>query len=101
MYVDARIITNNETVMALPNDAIVNHEGLDYIFAMISKSNEEGHEDEYIFKKIEVNTGVSDMGFTHVVPAEYLPEEIKVVTKVAYYLMAEMNKGTGGHGHHH
>ena len=41
------------------------------------------------------------MGFTHVVPAEYLPEEIKVVTKGAYYLMAEMNKGTGGHGHHH
>jgi cobalt-zinc-cadmium efflux system membrane fusion protein len=101
MYVDARIITNSETVMALPNDAIVNHEGLDYIFAMISKSNEEGHKDEYIFKKIEVNTGVSDMGFTHVVPAEYLPEEIKVVTKGAYYLMAEMNKGAGGHGHHH
>lgn len=64
--------------------------------------NEEkqNHDNEYIFKKIEVNTGASDIGFTEVVPAQSIPENATVVIKGAYYLLAEMKKGEGG-GHHH
>lgn len=122
MYVDARIVTNNQTVRVLPNDAMVNDGGLTYIFALKPSSedkhshedndksgngnNKEGHsghvhENEYQFRKIEVNTGATDIGFTEVVPAYNLPDHVKIVTKGAFYLLAELKKGENGHGHHH
>lgn len=116
MYVDARIITDKRKTQALPNDAIVADGGLNYVFVLQpdqgsgghesgtgahSHGPDGGHDDEYIFRKIEVNTGATDIGFTEVVPAYNLPENVKIVTKGAYYLLAEMKKGEGGHGHHH
>jgi cobalt-zinc-cadmium efflux system membrane fusion protein len=59
------------------------------------------HEGEYIFRKIEVNTGAKDIGFTEVVPAQKIPENAIVVTKGAFYLLAELKKGEGGGEHHH
>ncbi len=58
-------------------------------------------EGEFTFKKIEVNLGATDIGFTEVVPAQSIPENPEIVIKGAYYLQAEMKKGEGGHGHHH
>lgn len=63
--------------------------------------NKESHVDEYIFRKVEVNTGAKDLGFTEVVPAETIPENAVFVTQGAYYLLAELKKGEGGGGHHH
>lgn len=112
MYVDARIITEEGNVRALPNDAIVSDGGLDYIFVLSENENhvheqedghhhEQAHEDEFIFKLVEVNTGASDIGFTETVPVVEVSDSSRVVTKGAYYLLAEMKKGEGGHGHHH
>jgi len=123
MYVDARIITNAQKVRALPDDAIVSDGGLNYIFVLrpevtahIHDSGEEhahdeeeahkheeekSHEGEFLFRKIEVSTGAVDIGFTEVVPAFDLPDDLQIVTKGAFYLLAEMKKGEGGHGHHH
>ncbi len=108
MYVDARIITDQKVARALPISSIVSDGGLDYIFILLpeklrqggNKKNE-GHEKEYIFRKIEVNTGAEDMGFVEVVPAYNIPDHIEVVTFGTYYLLAEMKKGEVGHGHHH
>jgi membrane fusion protein, heavy metal efflux system len=100
MYVDARIVTNEDMVRALPNDAIVSDGGLNYIF-VLKPSSTDDHEDEYVFRKIEVNTGATDIGFTEVVPVYNLPEHVQMVTSGAFYLLAEMKKGEGGHGHHH
>jgi len=129
MYVDARIVTDQRKVAALPDEAIVTDAGLSYIFIQKEREkhqhndhshskdghshNEEkqnlpaevkhrhGHDNEYIFNKIEVNTGASDIGFTEVVPAQSIPENATVVIKGAYYLLAEMKKGEEGVGHHH
>jgi len=108
MYVDARIITDNKSVMALPNDAIVSDGGLDYIFVLKpqeththAEGEEHDHDNEFVFRKIEVNTGAKDIGFTEVVPVYNLPENVQIVTSGAFYLLAEMKKGEGGHGHHH
>jgi membrane fusion protein, heavy metal efflux system len=87
-------------VRALPNDAIVSDGGLNYIF-VLKPSSTDDHEDEYVFRKIEVNTGATDIGFTEVVPVYNLPEHVQMVTSGAFYLLAEMKKGEGGHGHHH
>lgn len=106
MYVDARIVTEEQKVRALPDDAIVSVGGLQYIFVLKPGGGTAHHHEgegtkEYIFRKIEVNTGASDIGFTEVVPAHDLPEHAEIVTKGAFYLLAEMKKGEGGHGHHH
>jgi cobalt-zinc-cadmium efflux system membrane fusion protein len=112
MFVNARIITNESNVRALPNDAIVSDGGLDYIFLLESspedqhdhaehESEEEGHSDEYVFHKLGVKVGASDIGFTEVIPIVEVPINARIVTKGAFYLLAEMNKGRGGHGHAH
>lgn len=111
MYVDARIVTSNEKVSALPNDAIVSDGGLNYIFVLNPPSKSEHshaegeshdqHNDEFVFRKIEVNTGAMDIGFTEVVPVYDLPEHVQIVTSGAFYLLAEMKKGEEGSGHHH
>ncbi|HXH19157.1 MAG TPA: efflux RND transporter periplasmic adaptor subunit [Chitinophagales bacterium] len=125
MYVDARIVTDDKKTAAVPDDAIVSDAGLNYIFVLKEKTHakaehehekeehvherkehadenhKESHEGEFIFQKIEVNTGASDIGFTEVVPVQPLPENPTVVVKGAFYLLAEMKKGEGGEGHHH
>lgn len=129
-FVDARIVTEAQTVTALPNDAIVMDGGLHYIFVKTlletttgaddhshdHESDDHGHDhtgaasdahddhsDEHIFKKIEVNIGAQDIGFTEATPVEQLPDNAEIVIKGAYYLLAELKKGAGGgaHGHHH
>jgi cobalt-zinc-cadmium resistance protein CzcA len=60
-----------------------------------------GEGDELIFKKVEVSIGTTDIGFTEIVPVDKLSENPVIIVKGAYYLLAEMKKGEGGHGHHH
>ena len=111
MYVDARIVTNDKKVIAVPNDAIVTESGLSYIFV---QTDEEDHEDAHqhesedhhvhkeeklVFQKIEINTGATDIGFTEIVPAQKIPVDPVIVIKGAYYLLAEMGKNERGHSH--
>ena len=105
MYVDARIEADKQEVRALPEEAIVQDGGLSYIFIRdeAGHDHEEGedHGDEYLFRKIEVNTGARDIGFVEVVPAQSIPSNPEIVTKGTFYLLAELKKGEGGHEHHH
>ncbi len=96
MFVEARIITDNQTLSTLPNEAITTDKGLNYIFV-----KEEVHEDETHFKKVPVLTGTSDMGYTEIKLLEELAPTAQIVTKSAYFLMAQSKKGEEGAGHHH
>jgi membrane fusion protein, heavy metal efflux system len=91
MYVEARIITADKKVDALPDEAFVSENGLDYIF--IQKEN---HNDKIELEKIQVNKGISDLGFSEVVFIEEIPENSIVALKGAYYLNAELKKGEFG-----
>lgn len=64
-------------------------------------AEEDSHKGEFLFRKIEVSTGVRDIGFTEVVPVQPIPPNAQVVTKGAFYLLAELKKGETGHDHHH
>lgn len=104
MYVEARIVTDKKSVQALPKEAVVRDGGLEYIFVL----EEHGHDhsepadhEEMVFKKVEVSTGARDLGYVEVVPADEIPKNAQIVTKGAFYLLAELNKGDGEHGHHH
>lgn len=91
MFVEARIVTSNEKVNALPNEAFVSERGLDYIFVQIEKAD-----DNIEFQKIQVNKGFTDLGFSEVVFIKEIPENTVVVIKGAYYLNSEMQKGEFG-----
>lgn len=90
--------------------SIITEAGLSYIFIQVESPEEKHHEHgrgsehthgeaKLVFQKIEINTGATDIGFTEVVPAQNIPEDPVIVTKGAYYLLAEMGKNERGHQH--
>lgn len=91
MFVEARIITSSKEVNALPDEAFVSEKGLDYVF--IQKEKADG---KIEFEKIQVNKGVSDLGFSEVLFIEGIPEDAVIVMKGAYYLNSEMQKSEFG-----
>lgn len=96
MYVEARVILNDEPKPCLPQEAIATDKGLAYIFVLEEVAGGMTH-----FKKVQVLTGISDRGYTEVTPLEELAPETQIVHEGAYFLMAQTKKGEGGGGHHH
>jgi cobalt-zinc-cadmium efflux system membrane fusion protein len=85
MYVEARIQIDDYKANALPDEAVVSNGDEHYIYVE-TKNNH--------YKQIAVKTGVSDLGFTEVLPLEEIPANAKVVTKGAYYLLSQLTKGS-------
>ena len=77
--------------MSFSNEAFIHQNGLDYIFIQ-----KEAHEDTLEFEKIQVNKGVSDLGFSEVVFINDLPKDVIIITRGAYYVNSEMQKGEFG-----
>ncbi|MFY7666770.1 efflux RND transporter periplasmic adaptor subunit [Flavobacterium sp.] len=112
MYVAANINISNQTVPALPKDAVVRNGDKYFIYIQ-----EEGHEEapkkeaeehehkegeeapkEIHFRAVEVAIGTTDLGYTEVKLIEEIPSDAKIVIKGAYYLLAQ-SKGGGEHEH--
>jgi len=86
MYVEARIQIDNYKTNALPNDAVVSSGDEHYIYVETKKN---------LYTQIAVKIGLSDMGFTEILPLEEIPDSAKVVIKGAYYLLSQLTKGSG------
>ncbi|MDR2868081.1 MAG: efflux RND transporter periplasmic adaptor subunit [Bacteroidales bacterium] len=97
MYVSALISTGKQKTAAVPNDAIVSSEGKKYIFQLHEKHQHDG-ENEYIFKRIEVITGVSELGYTQISPISPIDEQADIVISNAFYIASSM-EDHGEHGH--
>ncbi|MBS3992973.1 MAG: efflux RND transporter periplasmic adaptor subunit [Bacteroidetes bacterium] len=91
MFVEARITTSSKQVNALPDEAFVSEKGLDYVFVQKEKTDK-----TIEFEKIQVNRGISDLGFSEVLFIEEIPENTIIVLKGAYYLNSEMQKSEFG-----
>ncbi|CAD0001402.1 efflux RND transporter periplasmic adaptor subunit [Flavobacterium chungangense] len=108
MYVAANINILNQTVQALPKDAIVKNGEKYFIYIQEDKheevsKKEENHKEgenhtEIHFKAIEVSVGTTDLGYTEVKLIEEIPSDAKIVIKGAYYLLSQ-SKGGGEHEH--
>ena len=94
LYVEANILQDTSMVRALPDDAIIRDDGKYYFFRQIKT---EGN--ELTFTKTEFVPGSSSSGFTEIKSYEPELDSSKIVTKGAFYLKSEMNKGEGGHHH--
>lgn len=97
MYINGRIHTNSESVKALPEEAIVEEDGKPYIF--IAEAQKEDGTMEWAFQPIEVRTGISDAGWVEIKFLESIPDGTMVALNNAYYLIAEMKKGSSEHDH--
>ena len=96
MYIEARIILEDQSVPALPEEAITLDKGLRYIFV---KDHVDG--DHVAFRKVQVIPGAEDFGYVEVNPLEDLTDDTQIVVAGAYFLMAESKKGEEGGGHSH
>jgi len=122
MYVAANINITNQTVQALPKDAVVRNGDKYYIYIQeehveeTPKGKKEAHDhkegeshdheeetaenehDEVHFKAIEVVPGTTDLGYTEIKLVEEIPANAKIVIKGALYFLAA-SKGGGEHVH--
>ncbi|MDP3557735.1 MAG: efflux RND transporter periplasmic adaptor subunit [Bacteroidota bacterium] len=93
MYLKAYVEAGTQRLSALPNEAIVNFEGKDYVFVAEKEANH--------FKMLEVTKGISELGYTEIVTQEGLSNESLIVINGAYDLLAKIKNSEeeGGHGH--
>lgn len=95
MYVSALISTGKQSVNALPDGAIVSENGKKYVFSLSKKEKEKGRE-VCVFKRVEVMTGTSSLGYTQVDFMEKVAPNASFATAKAFYI-ASM---TAEHGEH-
>ena len=112
MYVSALIETGKQLVSALPNEAIVKANDKQYIFVLeeIKKENvkeskgdtaiKNDAKEMYRFKKVEVVTGVEELGHTEIRLLGELPPNTKIFTKGAFYIFSSMQVGEMEEGEH-
>lgn len=115
MNITALISIGTSVVPSVPTEAIVNAQGVDYIFVQTTASAE-SHEDVHgtgqehadeeqhgaekstAFERIQVVKGASDVGYTEVTLMKPVPQNTPIVIKGAFFVMAKMSN-TGGHAH--
>ena len=88
MYVTGLISVGSSLTLAVPVEAVIQSEGKKYLFLVVGEAGGVTR-----FKKFEVATGVSELGYIQITPIDKFPENPKVVKKGAFYLQS---KAAGG-----
>jgi cobalt-zinc-cadmium efflux system membrane fusion protein len=85
MYVTALISTGNHLTSAVPVEAVVRSGGKQYLF-VVAEGNNAKSEKGLSFKKVEVSTGISALGYIAIMPIQPLQANAHVALKGAFYL---------------
>ncbi len=95
-FVNAQIWQNEATVMCLPEKAVVIADDIAYIFVQKQKAPS-----EIQYLRIPVQVKQKKDGWVSLNIMEEMPpnRNDKIVLNQAFYLIAEMNKGTTAHSH--
>lgn len=92
MFVEAQIVTGTTNQLALPENAIVEMEGKNYVL-LIEREDAE----EFEIHPTEVKIGATYHGFTAIENAAEFAKDSRFLTKGGFVLLQE--EGGGGHGH--
>lgn len=93
MFINAQILLGGEEVFAVPEEAVIENEGENFIF--IEKTAGE-------FVPVEVTIGGSDDGYTEIKTIQDNNYNVKVVTKGTHFLKGKLLQMAGGmEGHAH
>ncbi len=88
MYLKAMVETGGVQVTALPDEAVIDYQGKKYIFVT---TEEPKHKDVYHFAIVEVEAGLSELGYTEITPPkDFDLSKSNVVIKGAYALLSKM-----------
>jgi len=120
MFISAKIYIKQESVLAVPISAIETEGENKYIFIKTdeikeieehevhteeeskdSDKKEHIHKEAYVFKKVSVNTGISDDKFIQIFPIDELKSGDIIVSKGTFYLKSELKKSELNDGHAH
>jgi cobalt-zinc-cadmium efflux system membrane fusion protein len=122
MNITAIVSLDKATRDAVPTQAIVNHEGQDYILMVANNkaaaaehghdhaaaapaAAEHGHDHETAnkgalsFEKVPVRKGTSDVGYSEIILLKEIPKDARIVTKGAFFVLAAMTNQGEGHEH--
>lgn len=101
MYVSALIDVGQQLATTVPSEAVVKAGGKEYVYYLAKVGTDANNGKEkagkgtsgksYVFKKAEVVTGVTDLGYTEIKPVKALSKDIKIVTKGAFYILSSEN----------
>jgi cobalt-zinc-cadmium efflux system membrane fusion protein len=80
-YVEAGIITSQDSVTAITEESLIKSQGINYILALVKDED-----NTYFLKKIIVNTGRLNNGYVEILDN---PELQKILTKGAYNIKIE------------
>ena len=92
MFVEAQIVTGTSNHLALPENAIVELDGVNYVLLIENENN-----DEYQLHSARVKVGATYQGYTIIENASEFEKESRFLTKGGFALLQE--EGGGGHGH--
>lgn len=100
MYVNALIDVGVKRLQALPVDAVIRAEGREFIFILEEGHKEDGeHKGEgrmFHFQRVEIKTGVTQLGFVQVTLLQKIAPNAQIVLKGAYYIQSHLVKSEGG-----
>ncbi|RAJ28114.1 efflux RND transporter periplasmic adaptor subunit [Pedobacter cryoconitis] len=85
MYAKALIATTYQSVPSLPADAIVQSDGVDYIFIQTAAGTK-----GFTFKMIPVKKGIEQEGYVEVILPDNFNRQSAIVLKGAYTLLSAM-----------
>lgn len=91
MFVNALIETGSDSVPALPAEAVVREAGKNYIFILSNTS--ESPEEVVVFKRIEIVTGLEDLGYVEIIPLEDFPTDAEFAVKGTFYIHSVFKPG--------
>lgn len=113
MNITGIVSLDKSSTQAIPNEAIVEADGKNYVFVKTDKNPqahvEENHKEEaenhsenkfktINFEKVEVIKGTSDMGYTAITSVKPILSDAKIAVKGAFFINAKLSNA-GEHGH--
>lgn len=97
MYIQGRILVENNKTLALPESGVVKEGNQFYVFT--ATKMKVGEELMWDFYPVKVRVGITDNGWTEIIALEPFKKDQKFASKGAYYLMAELKKEEAEHSH--
>lgn len=97
-YLSAEILLGSKEVTAVPEAAIVQDGGKNYVF-LKDKVTAELHDGEWAFSKHEVIVGITQNGWKEITFVHPPSATAQVVLKGAYYLLSDLQKSEAKHEH--
>jgi len=92
MYIEAEIYTSTQSLLALPEEAVVTVD--DESFVLVKTSTDES---EMTFEQRAVQTGKTTKGFVEILNVQDFAENTEFLTKGAFNLISD--ESSGGHAH--